>query len=188
MKIINEISKRSIQLLAITSLLMVSLSAQAAVDVLLILDGIQGESQDDRYRGAIDVLSWSEGMSQSGTTHTGTGGGTGKVSVQDITITKYLDSSSPYLRLKVANGGHIQDATLVVRRAGEKPIEFFRIEMKNLIITSVSAGGSGGEDRLSENVTLNFAEIKWIYTGQKADGSPDASITTGWDIVANKEI
>lgn len=187
MKIINEISKRSIQLLAITGLLMVSLSAQAANDIFLVLGEIKGESQDSVYMDNIDVLAWSEGMSQSSTTHTGAGGTIGKVSVQDISITKYLDSSSPYIRQHVANGKHIPEATLIVRRAGDSPLEYFRIVMTDLIISSVSAGGDGGTDRLTENVTLNFAEIEWTYTKQKPDGSADASIVTGWNIATNTE-
>ena len=38
------------------------------------------------------------------------------------------------------------------------------------MITSYSTGGSGGEDRLTENVTLNFAKVKVEYTEQTATG------------------
>jgi len=42
-----------------------------------------------------------------------------------------------------------------------------------------------GEDRLTENVTLNFAKVNVDYTPQKADGSADTAIPFGWDIAAN---
>src|SRR4051794_28860352 len=64
-----------------------------AVDIFLQLDGIKGEAQDDKYKDEIDVLAWSWGASQSGTTHGGSGSGGGKVSVQDLSITKYIDKS-----------------------------------------------------------------------------------------------
>ncbi len=68
-----------------------------AVDIFLKLDGIKGESQDNKYKDEIDVLAWSWGAAQSGTTHGGSGSGSGKVSVQDLSITKYIDKSSPTL-------------------------------------------------------------------------------------------
>ena len=57
-------------------------------------------------------------MTQSGTTHMGGGGGAGKVNVQDIYFTKYIDSSSPILIANCASGKHIKNATLVVPQGG----------------------------------------------------------------------
>ena len=59
------------------------------------------------------------------------------------------------------DGKHFDDATLVVRKAGENPVEYIKIKMEEVLITSVSTGGSGGEDRLTENVTLNFSKVSW---------------------------
>jgi hypothetical protein len=52
----------------------------------------------------IDILSWTWGMSNSGSAHVGGGAGSGKVSVQDLSLTKYLDSSSAPLMLSCCNG------------------------------------------------------------------------------------
>src|SRR5215472_13348901 len=127
-----------------------------AVDMFMKIAGVKGESQDKGHMDEIDVLAWSWGMSQSGTTHMGGGGGSGKVNVQDLSFTKYVDVSSPDLLLACCNGKHFTDATLVVRKAGENPLEYIKVKMQEVIIASVSTGGSGGEDRLTENVTLNF--------------------------------
>src|ERR1700704_5685866 len=78
-----------------------------AVDIFLDIEGIKGESKDSKHKDTIDVLSWSWGMSQSGTAHMGGGAGAGKVSVQDINFTHYLDKSSPTLMLHCCNGKHI---------------------------------------------------------------------------------
>ena len=49
-----------------------------AVDMFIKIDGIKGESADDKHKEEVDVLSWSWGMSQSGSAHMGGGAGAGK--------------------------------------------------------------------------------------------------------------
>ena len=128
-----------------------------AVDMFLKIEGeISGESKDGTHKGDIDVLAWSWGLSNSGSFHVGGGGGSGKANFQDLSVTKWVDLSSPILQLYCANGDHFEKATLVVRKAGKKPLEYIIITMTKVMITSVSTGGSGGEDRLTENVTLEL--------------------------------
>ena len=158
-----------------------------AVDMYLEFEDekIEGESRDDKKKGAIDILAWSWGASQTGTTHMGKGGGGGKAHVGDISATKYVDSASNALLQRVFDGNHIRKATLTVRKAGGTPLDYIIITMEDVMITSVSTGGSGGEDRLTENVTLNFAKVKFSYVPQKADGTGEASKDAGWDIAGN---
>jgi type VI secretion system secreted protein Hcp len=59
--------------------------------------------------------------------------------------------------------------------------------MNDVLVTSVSHGGSGGDGNPSENVTLSFAKIDFQYKPQKADGSLDAGIHFKYDIKARKE-
>ena len=159
-----------------------------AADMFLKLDGVDGESKDDSHKKEIDVLAWSWGASQSGTGHVGGGSGAGKVSVQDVSITKYVDSASHLLLLDCCNGQHIKKGTLVVRKAGATPLEYIKLTMEDILVTHIGTGGSGGEDRLTETVTLNFSKFKYEYTPQKADGSGDGTKETGWDIAANKKV
>jgi type VI secretion system secreted protein Hcp len=159
-----------------------------AVDMFMKIGDVKGESKDDKHEEEIDVLAWSWGMSQSGTTHLGTGGGAGKVSVQDISFTKYIDKSSMNLIIACCNGKHYPEAKLTVRKAGETPLEYLTITMKDVLVSAVSTGGSGGEDRLTENVTLNFGQFIAEYKPQKADGSGDAGIFAKWDIPKNVKI
>ena len=190
MKTMKPVSTCLLNIATASTLLLTPLASHAAVDMFLLLDGIRGETQDNSYNkeGGIDVLAWSEGLSQSGTTHQGSAGGAGRSSVQDLSITKYMDSSSPALRLLVANGQNIDTATLIVRKSGQNQLEYFRIDLKNIIVTSVSAGGSGGEDRLTENVSLNFSEVTWTYTPSDTNGNALTPISVGWNIAENKEI
>lgn len=161
-----------------------------AVDMFFKIDGIKGESTDGHgHKQEIDVLAWSWGATQSGSTHHGPGGGSGKVNVQDLSFTKHIDTATTVLLDHVCTGKHIKSATLVVRKAGGKaPIEYLKIHLEDIIVSSVSTGGSGGEDRLTENVTLNFARFKTDYTPQKADGTADATRTAGFDVQQNKTI
>ncbi|MBK8209072.1 MAG: type VI secretion system tube protein Hcp [Rhodospirillales bacterium] len=158
-----------------------------AVDMFLKIDGIKGEARDSKHKEEIDVLAWSWGLSQSGSAHMGGGGGSGKVQVNDISVTKYIDSSTNALMLHCCNGTHVKEGVLTVRKAGGKdPVEYIKITMNDIIVSSLSTGGSGGEDRLTENLSLNFAKFKLEYTPQKADGTKEAAKTVGWNIEENK--
>jgi type VI secretion system secreted protein Hcp len=159
-----------------------------AVDMFVKIGDIKGESRDDKHKGEIDVLAWSWGMSQTGSGHTGGGAGTGKVQVNDLSLTKYIDMASPDLMLACCNGKHYNEAKLTVRKAGENPLEYLVITMSDVIITGVQTGGSGGEDKLTENVTMNFAKVKVDYTEQTSTGAKGATPKMGWDIEANKKI
>jgi type VI secretion system secreted protein Hcp len=156
-----------------------------AVDMFIKIGDFKGESKDKAHAAEIDVLAWSWGASNSGNAHMGGGQGAGKVNVQDLSFTKYIDKSSPDLMLACCNGKHIPEAKLVVRKAGETPLEYLAITMNDLIVTSVSTGGSGSEDRLTENVTLNFAKVKVNYVEQTEKGAAGAKPQMGWDIAAN---
>jgi type VI secretion system secreted protein Hcp len=159
-----------------------------AVDIFLKIAGVDGESKDDKHKKDIDILAWSWGLSNSGSAHVGGGAGAGKVNVQDVSFTKWIDSSSPKLILACCNGTHYDDATLVVRKAGGSPVEYLKLKLQEVLITSVSTGGSGGEDRLTENVTLNFAKFNLDYTPQDEKGAAGTAIPAGWDVSANKKL
>ena len=158
-----------------------------AVDMFLKLGPIMGESQDKSHKDEIDVLAWSWGASQSGTTHMGSGSGAGKANFQDLSLTKYVDKSSTDLMKFLSKGTHIETASLVVRKAGDGQMEYIVLDMADIIISSVSTGGSGGEDRLTENVTLNFGAFNYVYVPQTETGSPDTATEWKWDIAQNTE-
>ena len=159
-----------------------------AMDMFLKLEATEGESKDkDASKvGSIQVLAWSWGMSQSGTFHTGSGGGAGKANVQDISITKYIDKSSPKIMLACLTGKHFTgDSVLNIRKAGDKPYVYLKITMTKLLISSVSTGGSGGEDQLTENISINFAKVKVEYFKQADDGTVSADGDYTFDVEGN---
>jgi type VI secretion system secreted protein Hcp len=159
-----------------------------AVDMFLKVGSIKGESTDKQYPGGngwINVLAWSWGASNSGTTHTGGGAGAGIANVQDLSVTKYVDIASPDLFMSTLKGTHFPDAQLIVRRVGQNPIAYIKLEMKEVLVTSLSTGASGGDDRLTENVSLNFASFTFTYTPQNPDGSAGTAKNISWDIAGN---
>jgi type VI secretion system secreted protein Hcp len=149
------------------------------------IDTVDGESRDKTHKKEIDVLAWSWGISNSGSAHVGGGAGAGKCNVQDISFTKWVDSATPKLALACCDGKHFKDATLVVRKAGEKPVEYLKIKIEEVLITSISTGGSGGEDRLTENITLNFAKVSLDYVPQDEKGAAGTAIPMSWSIAEN---
>ncbi len=158
-----------------------------AVDMFLELDGVKGETADKTFKSknAMDILAWSWGLSNSGTFHSGTGGGGGKSNFQDISVTKYIDLASPNLMLFCANGKHIAKGAITIRKAGENPLEYLKISLTNILVSSYSTGGSGGEDRLTENVTFNFQQVKVEYAQQAEKGGKSGTNDFGWDIAQN---
>src|SRR5215469_18154324 len=88
----------------------------------------------------------------------GGGAGAGKVSVQDLALCKYVDSSSPKLMLACCNGMHYADALLTVRKAGGNPLEYIKVKMEKVFITGITSGRTAVDERLTENVILNFGK------------------------------
>jgi len=154
--------------------------------MFLKLDGIKGESQDHKHAGEIHIESWSWGMSQTGAHGVGGGGGAGKVSVHDISITKFTDKATAALMLNCCNGKHIPNGLVTVRKAGEKPLEYLKIKLQDIIISGVQTAGHHN-DQITENLTLNFAKFHVEYTEQKNDGSGSPGGEMGWDVKANQK-
>jgi type VI secretion system secreted protein Hcp len=158
-----------------------------AVDMFIKIGDLKGEAQDQKHKDEIDVISWSWGVTNSGSAHTGGGAGTGKTEVHDLAFTKFMDKASPGLFLACCSGKHFPQATLIVRKAGEKPVEYCKIKLSGVLITSVSTGGGKHGDRLIEDVHLNFGQVNLDYTPQDSKGQAGTAIPMGWDIAANSQ-
>ena len=157
-----------------------------AVDMFLKIEGIKGESQDDKHKDEIDVLSWSWGMTHAAKLTTGSGGGAGKASFHDLSFTHKIDKASPVLLKGCATGQHLKEATITRRKAGKGQQEFLIIKMNDVLITAVSDADNDEGGNL-ETVSLAFAKVDLEYRPQKADGSLDAGIHFKYDIKAHKE-
>ena len=157
-----------------------------SVDMFLDLDGVKGESVDKAHKGKIDILAWQWGLSNTGTFHHGSGGGAGKASFNDITITKYIDAASPNIMLFCANGKHFAKGKIIVRKAGgDSALEYLTIDFDHVLVTSYATGAGSGMERLTESLSLNFAKVKLEYTTQSEKGGKGTPHAFSWNISAN---
>ena len=171
---------------AITALLLAAWPVQAASDYLLVLDGIPGESVDAKYPGAIEIETFSFGVSNAGSVIIGGGGGAGKANFTELSFNKRLDKTSPLLYLSCANGRHLPSATLILRKpAGDKPFEYYVVKLTEVMVSSVQTGGAAGGGTPTESFSLSFAKIEFIYTPQRADGGAGTPVRSGWDVANN---
>ena len=159
-----------------------------AFDSYLKIDGVQGESMDDKHKNEIELISVNWGAMQSGTASYGGGSGGGRVNMQDFTCTKRFDKASPKLFLACCNGEHIKNAILTIRKAGKEQQEYMKITINDVLVSSVSAGGSseGGDDIPLETLSMNFGKIEIEYKEQKADGTLGGTIKAHYDIKTHK--
>lgn len=162
-----------------------------AVDMFLKLDGIKGESKADGHKDEIDVLSYSWGLTQTGTMAFGGGAGAGKVQFQDFHFTKKTDKSSPLLFLGCATGEHIKSGIITVRKAGaeqKSDADFLKITLSDCLVSSYQNSGSSGGDVPTDSFSLNYAKIEFTYMRQDPDGSAGETTTRSWDLKANKRV
>lgn len=160
----------------------------AAVDYFLKIEGIDGESNDSKHKGEIEIESFSWGETQSGSSAGGGGGGAGKVSMQDFHFVMKINKASPKLFLACATGEHIKKAVLIARKAGKTQQEYLKWTFSDLLISSYQTGGSQGDAIPTDQVSFNFTKIEVEYKEQKPDGSLGAAIPAGYNLKENKTV
>lgn len=159
-----------------------------AQDIYIKINGIDGESLDADHKNEIDVINWSWNIHQEANMHSGSGGGAGKASVEDLEFEHFVDRSSPNLMKYCLTGKHIDEAKLTVRKAGGNPLEYLKLTLSDVVVTKVQPYGNSEDSvRIREKVSLSFARVKQEYTVQNAQGGSGGAVTAGFDIQKNKE-
>lgn len=163
-----------------------------AFDAFIKIDGIPGESTDDKHKDWIEVLSYSWGVKQSG------GGGskstagaraTGRSDHEDLTFVHSLDKASAKLFLACCNGTHIKEITMTLNRATGDKQKYMEYKLNDVLISSLKPGGSTqGEEAIPmEEVSLNYGKITLTYTAtDHKTGKPAGDISANWDCTINK--
>jgi type VI secretion system secreted protein Hcp len=155
-----------------------------AADIFIKIDGISGESQDEIHRGEIDIVSWHWKMSQQSSMLSGSGGGAGKATINDLDFVHQIDRASPNLMRYCLTGRRIPKVVLSTRKAGgTMPLDFLKVTMENVVITAVEPTIS--HDHYFERVSLSFARVKQEYVVQSAIGSSNGTVTAAFDIKEN---
>ena len=135
--------------------------------MFLKMQGVTGEASDTDHKGEIEVVSWSWGMQAP--TSLATGQAAGKATISEVRIVKRVDQSSPTLMNFLRGNKVIAQAQLTVRKAGEKPLEYFKIELENVRITSLTTESEDAE--LVERLSLGFVKVRVSYTPQSPTGA-----------------
>lgn len=160
-----------------------------ASDAYLKIEGINGESEDERHRGWLEVNNVLYAVHQPKADVVSTAGGhtTGRADLYPISFNKLADLASPILLQTCATGKTIPKASFEFMRAdGDgKPIPYFKIELENVMIASITPdSGEGGI--INERVQLAYAKIKWHYTRQSIRGGAQGNTSGSWDCSAHK--
>jgi type VI secretion system secreted protein Hcp len=161
-----------------------------AVEMFLTLAGITGESQKSGAEGWIEIFSFHNGASNPSSVAFGTGSGEGKVELSGLTVQKQLDMSSPFLFENCCSGRHIPTGAMIGREAsgGTTTEVYFRYDMMEVFIDSISWGGAAGSGKPSESVSLSAKSFLVTYTPQNADGSLGDKIPKGWNQTTNSAL
>ena len=162
-------SKNTLRAAVAAAVLALPCAAIAAqVDYFLKIDGVEGESVDKDHKGELQVESWSWGVSS---TTTGNGASrAGKPCVASFNFTKVVDKATPQLMANAVSGMVIKSAVLTARKAGERPLEYLKVTLENVLVSSYSAGGSS-QALPTDQFSLNFARMSIEYKVQRPDGT-----------------
>lgn len=158
------------------------------MDTFLDIKEIPGDSTDAAHPDAMVINAFEFSETNKATQARGGGRGSGKVEMSDVKIEKPVCKASSLLALACAIGQHLPEATITVRRAGGAQEEYMTILLKENLITSYSISSVGGNEVPVETFTINFDQIEWTYTPQKADGTLDAPVKAGYDLAAAQKL
>lgn len=131
-------------------------TASAAIDSYLYIPGVPGESTTAGFPNWIDVTAISVAVADR--------------VCSGITITKYLDSSSPFLSAAALTGMIYPSMTVQVVKVGEAQLPFLTYTLTNVTVGSVGVAVSP-TGVLVEQVVLRPALIDMSYKSQGPDGS-----------------
>lgn len=161
-----------------------------AFDAFLKIDGIPGESTDDKHKDWMEISNFNWGASQpASATASSAGGATAeRANFHEFTVTKTIDKATPKLSVACADGTHIKEITVELCRAGGDKVKYMEYKLSNCIISSITNGGGKGGDEPDEHISINYGKIQWTYTQQKrSDGSGGGNVAAGWDLQVNKK-
>ena len=157
-------------------------AVQAQSGYFIKIEGIEGESMDKDHKGWSDLLSFSQAIHKPGSGVTGASRRRGDVILEDIVCVKEIDKSSPKLQEAASKGTVFPkvEIHLTTTIKGVKQT-YYAYELKNVLITSYSILGNN-ETVPSENISINFEEIKAIYTAYDDKGKKAGNVEYSWKV------
>lgn len=169
--------------LTVAGLVLAITSPSQGFEGFLRIDGVKGESTDQRYRDWIAVTAVGWGHHFPVTTRSDGGGASvSRTQFQPFTVSKFVDSTSPGLAQLAVEGRSIKQVFLdLVPGPGQPP--FARLELQDALLTSyVVEGTTGTPQRPVEKLSFLFGKISWSAFPPQ----PGPEIKRGWNIQRNQ--
>ena len=126
---------------------------------------ILGESTSDSHKNWIELLSFTEGSSIDAGSTTGGGSLAGKVNLEGVTASKYIDTSSPKLRLALSEGDLYTNIKIdIVKSCGTSIYTEYAITLSVSSLTELMMTADSEAATPTENLSLNYSRIETMYT------------------------
>jgi type VI secretion system secreted protein Hcp len=147
-----------------------------SADIFLKLDGIPGDSVDDKHKGEIDVEAVAYGVKR-----------TGKTRVATLRIDKVYDSSSPKLLADSATGHHIKSGVITFRLSGSDPgSAFLTYRLSDIVVSSYEQGGANPDAKplgsLEDEIGLTAAKLQISERSTDSSGKQGPPVNATVDL------
>nr|WP_242697616.1 type VI secretion system tube protein Hcp [Bordetella petrii] len=152
------------------------------------IDGANGESKDSNHKNWSDIVSFSWGATQPGNMASGGGLGAGKASFNDLHVVARIDKAAPAVMKHCASGKHLGKVELSVCKAGGQQVEYTKITLEDVLVSSVQLSGELNSESVVVNYAFQAAKIKQQYWEQTEQGGKGAESLVAWDIKQNAEV
>jgi type VI secretion system secreted protein Hcp len=152
-------------------------------------DGVDGEAQDKDHKGWSDLASFSQGLSQPGSSATGAARRRGDVILDDFSVAKKLDKASPKIAESMCKGKVFPkvEIHLTASYTDAGRVTYYAYQLKNVLVTHYHISGSGQSEEVPfEDIALNFEEIKVTYTEADDKGNKKGNVEYGWKVEAGE--
>lgn len=161
-----------------------------AFDAFLKIDGIEGESTDDKHQNWIEISAFSHGMTQrvADTASSAGARASERASHGQFVVIKDLDKASPKLAVYLNQGKNIDKIRLELCRATGEKTCYMVYELHDVIVGSVAVHGKKDDDRglPTEEVSFAYGKITWTYTvTDTKTGKAGGNIEGHWSVVDN---
>ena len=151
---------------------------------------VLGETTDKAHPNEIVLSGYNIAASHPVNQGSATGGaGAGKATFNDFSFTTPSTSKvTPALFQACAQGTRYNEAVVSIRKAGgagASGIDYLKITMGTVFISSFSTGGATSDAAPHDEVRLSYGRIQFSYTPQNPNGSTGAPVNGGWDVTKN---
>ena len=161
---------------------------------------IKGETRDAKHKAdkAVEVTSFKHSIKQPKSSSSSSSGGhtAERTEHEEMMFEKDIDSASTKLWQAASAGTVYKDVEIYFYRAlggqnttqsATKRVNYLKIALKNVVISSVASDISSGSELPSEKFGLRYSAVQWTYNEAPLDGSSAANtnVQGSWNLQTN---